>query len=90
MEGQAAFYALLMTCCMGFDKLLLEINCATLYQSLIKDASTCSWIICIMFEDIKFISSQFLSCTFNLVPCELNRATKSIIKKILDDRLPLG
>lgn len=52
LEGQAAFHALIIARRMGFDSLLVEMDCATLFRALLGNTNDSQWSIASIVGDI--------------------------------------
>lgn len=90
VEGQTMFHALLAGRRMGFGNVLVETDSAILYACLTRPYENYICQIQALVYDILHMQRSYVSCSFRLVPRNLNKVADLVAKKCLGDKLPLG
>lgn len=88
LEGQAVFHAPLIARPMGFDSLVVEMDCATLFRALMGNSDDSQWSIASIVCDILLLRDSFMLYTYSLVPHSVNKATNWIARRVLEGSLP--
>ena len=74
IEGQIIFHAMIKGRRMGFENIIIEMDCATLHGSVLGNSSTFRWNIEALLHDIfhkKTVSLYVLSILFLVILIEL-------------------
>lgn len=81
-KGKVMFHTHLSTTKMGFDKVIMETNNATLFKNSTKVGTSRPWQIVSIIEDIMHKTNAFVSYVFNLVPRCSNKVANWLGKKV--------